>query len=77
MTTDNSATKQPLLFSFSGLTLDQVNIILAGLGEVPFKLSSPLIQGIKEVAQLQIDAYNASQEAASEQNSAETVTIVE
>jgi len=44
--------KQELSFEF---TLEEVNLILAGLGELPAKISMPLIQEIKTDAQKQVD----------------------
>jgi len=52
---------QPITFGFTGFTLDQVNIILAGLRELPYKLTAELIAGITTVAQQQIDAHAAAQ----------------
>lgn len=58
------AQPQQLTFTFSGFTLDQVNIVLAGLRELPYKLTADLIAGITTVAQKQIDEHAAQQAAA-------------
>jgi hypothetical protein len=48
-----------LAFTISDLSLEQVNLILGALSELPFKVSSPLISKIQADAQRQIDAAQA------------------
>jgi len=38
------------------LSLEEANIVLAGLGELPAKVSLPLIQKLQEIASTQIKA---------------------
>jgi hypothetical protein len=64
---------QPQLsFAFSGFTLDQVNIVLAGLRELPYKLTADLIAGITNAAQKQIEEQQAVKPAAGDAAEAPT-----
>lgn len=58
--------RKPIQFAFSGFSLDQVNILLAGLKELPAKLSYDLIAGITSAANQQIEQYNKEVEQTSE-----------
>lgn len=55
------AAQPQISFAFSGFTLQQVNIVLAGLRELPYKLAADLIAGITNAAQKQINEHSAAQ----------------
>jgi len=53
-------------FTITDLTVDEINIILAGLQEVPVaaKISNPLTQKIRQQAEAQVQEFQKSQELA-------------
>lgn len=59
-------------FTFE-LDLNEANVILAALQEIPAKLCNPISEKIKTQAQKQIDATQAEQASAVEKLSAEAV----
>lgn len=48
-----------LTLSISNLSLEEINLILGALSELPFKVSSPLIGKIQADAQRQLEAAQA------------------
>lgn len=53
------AEKQPT-FTFSGFTVEQVNIVLSALKELPYKVSADLVHGITAAAEAQLKEFNES-----------------
>ena len=53
-----------LTFTISDLNVDEVNLILAGLQEIPVaaKITAPLTQKVKEQAEQQLKTYQESQQ---------------
>jgi hypothetical protein len=51
-------------FTITDLSVDEVNLILAGLQEIPVaaKITSPLTQKVKEQAEEQLKIYQESQQ---------------
>jgi len=51
-------------FTITDLSVDEVNLILAGLQEIPVaaKITSPLTQKVKEQAEQQLKIYQESQQ---------------
>lgn len=50
------STPQPI-FTFSGFSFDQVNIVLKALRELPYKESADLIHGITNATDAQIKEF--------------------
>lgn len=50
-------------FTLSDLSIDDINIVLAALQEVPAKLSNPLSQKIREQAEAQLPKQPETPEA--------------
>lgn len=57
MLAETTKSTQPT-FAFSGFTLEQVNLVLNGLRELPHKLVHELVTGITNVAQGQLKDHN-------------------
>jgi hypothetical protein len=55
-------TQENLTFTFSDITMDEANLILAGLQELPAKVANPLTQKIQLQAKSQLPKEPAPQE---------------
>lgn len=49
------------------LTVEQANLVLGALGELPFKVSAPLVQALQEQAQAQLGTDQSEPEFLAEQ----------
>ena len=58
----NKMTKENLTFTFTGITMDEANIILAGLQELPAKVANPLTQKLQAQAKGQLPQEPAAAE---------------
>ena len=68
MTTENNeqtvaAAAQPTITL--NLTVQEVNVIIAALQEMPFKVADPVLKNLVPQAQQSLDAFKASQSAES------------
>lgn len=52
---------QPISFTFTDLSLDETNVILAALQELPAKLCNPITDKLKTQAQPQIETWQKAQ----------------
>ena len=59
---DNKMTTETLTFTFTNITMDEANLILAGLQELPAKVANPLTQKIQVQAKSQLPQEPAPQE---------------
>lgn len=58
----NKMTQETLTFTFTDITMDEANLILAGLQELPAKVANPLTQKIQLQAKSQLPKESAPQE---------------
>jgi len=58
----NKMTTENLTFTFTGITMDEANLILAGLQELPAKVANPLTQKIQIQAKSQLPQEPDTQE---------------
>ena len=58
----NKMTQETLTFTFTDITMDEANLILAGLQELPAKVANPLTQKIQLQAKSQLPQEPAPQE---------------
>lgn len=64
--------KTPIPMQF---TINQLNVMLEALGEVPFKKSAEIVNGIHEQVKAFMDMQNAKQEADKSQPQAEAKVV--
>jgi len=58
----NIMTQETLTFTFTDITMDEANLILAGLQELPAKVANPLTQKIQLQAKSQLPKEPTPQE---------------
>ena len=58
----NKMTQETLTFTFTDITMDEANLILAGLQELPAKVANPLTQKIQLQAKSQLPQEPTPQE---------------
>jgi hypothetical protein len=58
----NKMTTETLTFTFTDITMDEANLILAGLQELPAKVANPLTQKIQIQAKSQLPQEPAAVE---------------